>query len=149
MDLLSKAIELAIKAHSDQKDKQGIPYLTHVFRVAMRGRSQEEKICGILHDVIEDSDLSFDDIRKEGFPENILEALNCLTKKSDSEPYDEFIERIKKNPLAMRVKLNDLEDNMDLRRYTILNENDVVRLNKYLKAYHELLEYIEYRKKQE
>jgi (p)ppGpp synthase/HD superfamily hydrolase len=149
MDLLSKAIELAIKVHSEQKDKQGIPYLTHVFRVAMRGRSQEEKICGILHDVIEDSDLSFDDIRKEGFPENILEALQCLTKKEETEPYDEFINRIKKNPLAIRVKLNDLEDNMDLRRYTILKENDVVRLNKYLKAYHELIEYVEFRKKQE
>ena len=74
----------------------------------------------------------------EGFPVHIIDALRCVTKLSDNEPYDEFIERVKTNPLAVAVKINDLTDNMDVRRYKELSDRDVKRLKKYLKAYHEL-----------
>ncbi|MBP9889039.1 MAG: hypothetical protein KBF93_22280 [Leptospiraceae bacterium] len=138
--MIEKAIEIALNAHKEQTDKNGQPYILHVMRVGLRGRTENEKIVGILHDVVEDSDWTFDKLAKEGFSEPILSALECLTKKSEDEPYEEFIERVKKNPLAVSVKLNDLEDNMDIRRMEVVQEKDVKRLNKYLKAYKELAE---------
>ncbi len=135
MPTIKKAIEIAIEAHKDQKDKSGESYLGHIFRVMNMGRTEEEKICGALHDVVEDTDMTFDDLRSEGFSERIIEALVCLTKKSENEDYAEFIGRIAKNRLAVNVKLNDLTDNMDIRRIETLNEHDIVRLNKYLRAY--------------
>jgi hypothetical protein len=77
-------------------------------------------------------------LKQEGFPDHIIAALRCLTKTSDTEDYDEFIQRVKANPLAVRVKLNDLEDNMDIRRLASIGEKEAARLNKYLKAYREL-----------
>ena len=138
--MIEKAIEIALNAHKEQTDKNGQPYILHVMRVGLRGRTENEKIVGILHDVVEDSDWTFDKLAKEGFSETILSALECLTKKSEDEPYEEFIQRVKKNPLAVSVKLNDLEDNMDIRRMEVVQEKDVKRLNKYLKAYKELAE---------
>lgn len=138
--MIEKAIEIALNAHKGQVDKNGQPYILHVMRVGLRGRTENEKIVGILHDVVEDSDWTFEKLAQEGFSNTILSALECLTKKSEDEPYEEFIERVKKNPLAISVKLNDLEDNMDIRRMEIVQEKDMKRLNKYLKAYKELAE---------
>lgn len=138
MNLLAKAAKIAERAHSEQVDKMGAPYVLHVIRVMLRGQTDDEKICGVLHDVIEDTPITFDDLKKEGFPDHILAALRCLTKTSDTENYDDFIARVKTNPLAVRVKLNDLEDNMDIRRLASIGEKEAARLNKYLKAYREL-----------
>ena len=135
---LERAIEIAAEAHKGQKDKYGAPYLGHVTRVMNAGETDQERIVGVLHDVIEDSPWTFDDLRREGFSAEIIEAVRCLTKKSEDEDYDEFTERVRKNPLAVRVKLNDLRDNMDIRRMTSVTEKDVKRLNKYLKAYRAL-----------
>lgn len=139
---LKRAIEIAVRAHSEQKDRNGQPYIGHVFRVMNMGRTEDEKICGALHDVVEDSDITFDDLKLEGFGERILSALRCLTKKTPDEDYEEFIERIKQNRLAVCVKLNDLTDNMDVRRMNSVTEKDIARLNKYLKAYRELSELV-------
>lgn len=139
---LKRAIEIAMRAHSEQKDRNGQPYTGHVFRVMNMGRTTDEKICGALHDVVEDSDITFDDLKREGFSERILTALKCLTKESPDEDYDKFTERIKQNRLAVCVKLNDLTDNMDIRRMNSLTEKDIARLNKYLKAYRELSELV-------
>ena len=136
--LLSKAITLALNAHEGQFDKSGMPYAGHIMRVMAAGRTIDEKIVGVLHDVAEDTDWTFDALLNEGFPVHIVDALRCVTKVSDCEPYDEFIERVKSNPLAVAVKINDLTDNMDVRRYKELSEWDVKRLRKYLKAYKEL-----------
>lgn len=136
MSDLNRAIEIAVEAHKGQKDRVGQPYYRHVFRVMERGKSEEEKICGILHDVVEDTDRTFEMLEKEGFSKQIIDALRCVTKESDDEDYDHFTERVSKNPLAIRVKINDLLDNMDISRYNQLTEEDLVRLNKYLKAYH-------------
>ncbi len=136
--VLSKAIALALKAHEGQFDKSGMPYSGHIMRVMAAGRTLDEKIVGVLHDVVEDTDWTFDALLAEGFPMHIVDALRCVTKLSDDESYDEFIERVKTNPLAVAVKINDLTDNMDIRRYIELSECDVKRLRKYLKAYQEL-----------
>ncbi len=136
--ILAKAIDLALKAHEGQVDKSGMPYAGHVMRVMAAGRTIDEKIVGVLHDVVEDTGWTFDALLAEGFPVHIVDALRCVTKRSDDEPYDEFIGRVKINPLAVAVKINDLTDNMDIRRYRELTERDVTRLRKYLKAYREL-----------
>jgi len=138
-NLLSKAIILAFKAHEGQVDKSGMPYVNHVMRVMTAGRTEDEKIVGVLHDVIEDTHWTFDELLAEGFPSHIVDALRCVTKLSDDEPYDEFIERVKTNPLAVAVKINDLTDNMDVRRYKELTEWDIKRLRKYLSAYQVLI----------
>ena len=94
----------------------------------------------MLHDVVEDSkEWSFERLEQEGFAPEIIEALRCVTKLSAEEPYDKFIARVKGNPLAVAVKLNDLSDNMDIRRLPYLSDKDVKRLKKYLKAYKQLM----------
>ena len=137
--MLEKAIQIASEAHIGQVDKAGQPYVLHLIRVMNAGRTESEKICGILHDLVEDTNWTFDDLKKEGFSEEIINALKCVTKQPN-ERYTHFIERIKKNPLAVNVKLNDLKDNMDITRLTYITEKDIQRLNKYLKAYQYLLE---------
>jgi len=138
MTLIAKALEIAQNAHAQQIDKTGVPYLLHVMRVMHRGQTEDEKISGLLHDVVEDSATTFEDLQKAGFPDHIIAALRCLTKTSENENYEEFIRRVKGNALAVRVKLNDLEDNMDIRRLSVIGEKEAARLNKYLKAYKEL-----------
>ena len=137
--LLSKAINLAMQAHAGQVDKAGMPYAGHVMRVMQAGRTIDEKIVGVLHDLVEDTDWTFEALLAEGFPTHIIDALRCVTKLSDDEPYDAFIQRVKTNPLEVAVKINDLTDNMDIRRLSDITENDVQRLRKYLKAYRNLI----------
>ena len=136
--LLAKAINLAMQAHAGQTDKAGMPYIGHVMRVMQAGNTTDEKIAGVLHDIVEDTDWTFEALLAEGFPSYIVDALRCVTKISDDEPYEQFIERVKTNPLAVAVKINDLTDNMDIRRLSDLTDKDVQRLRKYLKAYKEL-----------
>lgn len=137
--LLTKAISIALKAHEGQFDKAGMPYAGHIMRVMQAGRTTDEKIVGVLHDLVEDTDWTFDMLLAEGFPIHIVEALRCVTKLSDDESYDEFIQRVKSNPLAVAVKINDLTDNMDIRRLSDITEADAQRLRKYLKAYRDLI----------
>lgn len=137
--MLNKAIEIATKAHEGQVDKAGKPYIDHPLRVMNMGVTDDEKIVGVLHDVVEDSDWTFEQLVTEGFSVEVVEALRCVTKSPESESYDKFIEQIKANPLAVKVKLNDLTDNMDIRRLAYISEKDVKRLRKYLKAYKQLL----------
>ena len=137
--LLAKAISLALKAHEGQVNKSGMPYAGHIMRVMAAGSTMDEKIVGVLHDVVEDTEWTFEALLDEGFTVHIVDVLRCVTKLSDNEPYDEFIERVKTNPLAVAVKINDLADNMDIRRYKELSNWDIKRLKKYLKAYHELI----------
>lgn len=133
--MLEKALQIATKAHKGQTDKVGAPYILHLIRVMNAGQTQNEKICGILHDLIEDTPWTLEELRKESFSEEIINTLDCITKQPDEE-YLHFIKRIQKNPLAIRVKINDLRDNMDITRLDYLTEEDTKRLNKYLKAYH-------------
>lgn len=132
---LERAIEIAVAAHHGQTDKYGAPYISHVLRVMNLGITEDEKICGVLHDVVEDTDWTFEKLAAEGLSPVILQALRGVTKLSEDEDYDQFVQRTLQNPLSCAVKLNDLTDNMDVRRIPLVTEKDVARLNKYLKAY--------------
>ncbi len=138
MSTLERAIQIATEAHKGQLDKAGRDYIGHPLRVMEMGKTEDEKIVGVLHDVIEDTDWTFEMLEAEGFSREVIEALKCVTKLSENENYDDFIERVKKNPLAVAVKINDLTDNMDIRRLPYLSDKDVKRLKKYLKAYKKL-----------
>lgn len=140
--LLYKAIKIAEKAHRKQTDKFDAPYIGHVMRVMNSGKTIDEKMVGVLHDVIEDCpEVTLDDLRLEGFSAEVVFAVECLTKTDDLMDYDEFIKKVEQSPLAIAVKINDLKDNMDLTRFThLMTERDLKRLNKYLKAYQYLIE---------
>ena len=138
MSTLERAIEIAAEAHKGQVDKAGNEYIGHPLRVMEMGKTLEEKIVGVLHDVVEDTDWTFERLEAEGFASEVIAALRCVTKTSENENYDDFIERVKKNALATAVKINDLTDNMDIRRLPYLSDKDVKRLKKYLKAYKRL-----------
>ena len=102
------------------------------------GKTTNERVVGVLHDVVEDTNWTFERLAAEGFSSEVIEALRCVTKLSEIEPYDKFIARVKINKQAVAVKLNDLTDNMDIRRLPYLSDKDVKRLKKYLKAYKQL-----------
>ncbi len=140
MATLEKAIEIAFAAHKHQKDKTGTPYIFHLLSVMEKGNNEIEKICGVLHDLVEDTEWTFEKLKEEGFSNNVIDVLTCVTKESEDEDYNHFIERIKQNKTAIKVKLNDLQDNMNITRLPFLMEKDINRLNKYLKAYKELKE---------
>jgi (p)ppGpp synthase/HD superfamily hydrolase len=140
MSTIEKAIEIATQAHKGQKDKSGAPYILHLIRVMEKGKNETERICGILHDLVEDTSWTFEKLENEGFSLEIIEVLKLVTKESEDEEYSHFMQRVIKNKTAISVKLNDLRDNMDITRLKELTNNDLERLNKYLKAYRLLLE---------
>lgn len=137
MSLLETALKIATEAHSGQTERNGQPYIGHPLRVMERVETEEEKIVAILHDVVEDTAWTFEQLTKAGFPPHIIAALDCVTRR-EGEDYSAFVERSAANPLARRVKLADLEDNMDVRRLSEVTEKDRQRLNKYLAAYRRL-----------
>jgi (p)ppGpp synthase/HD superfamily hydrolase len=96
----------------------------------------------VLHDVVEDTEWTLEGLEREGFSREVIAVLRCVTKLSEDEDYDCFIERVATNPVAVQVKINDLLDNMDITRLTHLTDSDLNRLNKYLKAYHTLKEIV-------
>ena len=134
---LDRAIELAKQHHEGQTDKAGKPYIEHPLRVMNQVESEEEKIVAVLHDIVEDTEISLDDLRSEGFSEEVVSAVECLTKQ-DGENYDSYIERISFNPLAVKIKLADLEDNRDLTRLPEVTDKDLERIEKYDKALEKL-----------
>ncbi|MEN9386997.1 MAG: hypothetical protein RLZZ185_1738 [Bacteroidota bacterium] len=135
MSTIQRAEKIAAEAHADTFDKFGAPYMHHVHRVSLAGLTEEEKIVGLLHDVVEDTEWTFEALEREGFSKQVIDALKCVTKTSEDEDYELFIQRVARNPLAIRVKLNDLADNMDIRRIPELGPQDFERLTKYHKAY--------------
>jgi (p)ppGpp synthase/HD superfamily hydrolase len=139
---LDKAISIAIAAHAGQVDKYGAPYILHVMRVMNAGRSEEEKIVGVLHDIVEDTPWTFEKLAAEGLPPHLIDALRGVTKITEDEDYDHFVNRTLQNRLSCLVKLNDLTDNMDIRRTSGLTEKDITRLNKYIKAYHRIAKHL-------
>ena len=136
--MLNKAIEIAAIAHTGQVDKAGAPYILHPLRVMLSRDNDLERICAVLHDVVEDSEFTFEDLRKQRFSEEVIDVLDCLTKR-DGECYDAFIGRVIKNETACRVKLADIADNMDLTRIEKPTEKDQERIKKYKKAVEAIL----------
>ncbi|MBF0142111.1 MAG: bifunctional (p)ppGpp synthetase/guanosine-3',5'-bis(diphosphate) 3'-pyrophosphohydrolase [Magnetococcales bacterium] len=137
--MLEEAIRLAVLAHRGQKDKAGQPYILHPLRVMLGLDSDEAKIVGVLHDVVEETSVSFAELRKVGFGDTVLDALDSLTLR-EGEAYEAYIERVLENPLATQVKRVDLVDNMDIRRLSSQpTGRDWARLGKYRLAYERLL----------
>ena len=137
MDVLTRSVEIAAKAHAGQVDKTGRPYILHPLRLMMRMDTPQEMMTAVLHDVIEDSDWSIADLRSEGLPDEVLQALDLLSRR-DGQTYEQFIARIKPNALARKVKMADLADNMDLARLENVGPKELERLAKYHRAYKEL-----------
>lgn len=133
-DLLEKAIAIAVEAHRGQRDRTGAPYIVHPMSVMAGVDSDIEKIVAILHDVVEDTDWTFERLTQEGFPDEVIEALDCVTKR-EGEEYDDFVKRSASNKIARKVKLADLEHNMDARRLSNVTDKDVERLKKYVRAW--------------
>ena len=131
--LLSKAIEIATNAHKDQIDKGGAPYILHPTAVAAEVETTEQKIVAYLHDVIEDTDITAEDLLAAGLPNDIVDAIKVLTKKN-GVPYMGYLQAVKKNELARVVKISDIKHNMDLSRIENPTQRDFDRLEKYKKA---------------
>lgn len=128
------AFEVAEKAHSGQKDKAGRAYIEHPKRVADKCDTSEERIVALLHDTIEDSEITPEYLTDAGFPDEIVDAVLSVTKR-EGESYEDFIRRAGQNPIGRQVKLYDLEDNLDILRLESISERDIERLNKYMRAY--------------
>ena len=137
-EMTKKALMIAFQAHKNQTDKSGMPYIYHPIHLAEQ-MTDEETICvALLHDVIEDTDWTFEELAEHGFSENITEALKLMTH-ADEVPYMDYVAMIKPNPIARVVKLADLKHNSDLTRLNEINEKAIARVEKYKKAI-ELLE---------
>jgi len=141
MSTLEKAIEIASRAHAGQLDKAGEAYILHPIRVMLACVEYDAKIVAILHDVIEDTSLTIDDLKLEGFGDEILDAVSSLSK-SPKDDYQQYLERISQNRLAVLVKLSDLKDNMDLSRLVDVSQKDVERAKKYLDAFYFLKSFL-------
>lgn len=138
MSSLEKAIQLACNAHAGQLDKAGQPYILHPLRLMMKFSSEQEQIVAVLHDVVEDTAVSLQQLKSLGFSEDVIEAIDCLTKR-EGEEYNAFIERISKNALATQVKIQDIQDNLDLTRLPSITDKDLERAKKY----HQALTYLQ------
>lgn len=136
-ELYNLAFAIASQAHKGQRDKAGLDYILHPVRVSNHCTSPVAKIVALLHDTIEDTNVTPDYLRQQGFPEVIVEAVLTLTH-SKEQPYEDYVKLLATNPVCREVKLADLEDNMDVRRLPQLTDTDVARLRKYLRAWHYL-----------
>ena len=131
--LTKKALKLCFTAHRDQLDKSGMPYVFHPFHLAEQMTDESTTVTALLHDVVEDTSFTFDDLTGMGFPEEIISALRLLTH-SPFVPYMDYIAEIKANPIARAVKLADLQHNSDLTRLDFADERALARAEKYRQA---------------
>ena len=136
--LTKMAICLCFNAHKDQVDKSGMPYVLHPFHLAEQMEDEDTTIVALLHDVVEDTNYTLEDIQNMGFPQQILDALALLTH-DDGVPYMEYVAAIRNNPIATAVKLADLRHNSDLTRLDVVDQKALDRVEKYRRAL-ELLE---------
>lgn len=132
-DLTKKAIRLCFEAHKNQVDKSGLPYVLHPFHLAEQMKDELSTVAALLHDVVEDTSYTLEDLCKMGFPEAVLDALVLLTHE-DNIPYLDYVARLKSNPIARAVKLADLRHNSDLTRLNHVDDRAMKRVEKYQKA---------------
>ena len=131
--LLDKAAQICVTRHAGQRDKMNCAYFQHPMRVAMRCRTDEEKIVALLHDTIEDTDVTPEYLIEQGFPQHIVEGILSVTKR-EGETYEDFVKRAKQNTIGRIVKIHDLEDNLDVLRLDEVSPEMAARYSKYLKA---------------
>lgn len=131
-DLTKKALKLCFEAHKEQTDKNGMPYVFHPFHLAEQMDDEYTTCIALLHDVVEDTDTTLEQLSLL-FPKEIINAVALLTH-DDAVPYLDYIKAIKKDPLALKVKLADLKHNSDITRLDTIDEKALNRLEKYKKA---------------
>ena len=132
-NLTKQALKLCFEAHKEQVDKSGIPYVFHPFHLAEQMTDEATTVVALLHDVVEDTELTFDDLEKQDFGEEIISALKLLTHNDDT-PYMDYVAKIKTDKIATTVKLADLKHNSDLSRLDVVDEKALNRKEKYEKA---------------
>ncbi len=137
---LERAIAIAAEAHAGQKDRAGAPYILHPIRLMIQMDSEDAMMAAVLHDVVENSVWTLDDLKKEEFPNEVLNAVDSLTHRDkEGEDYWDYIQRAKSDPIAIKVKLADLEDNLNPDRLNAVTEKDEKRFDRYRKAQKMLL----------
>lgn len=129
---VAKAYQIAKAAHSGQLDKGGNEYIKHPLAVAEMLTTEDEQITALLHDVVEDTPITLQNLREQGFTERVVKAIDCLTKR-DTEALDAYLDRVRNNPLATRVKIADLTHNSDIKRIPTPVEKDFTRVKRYAK----------------
>ena len=129
-ELTKKALKLSFEAHKDQVDKSGMPYVYHPFHLAEQMKAEETTIVALLHDVVEDTDYTLNDIKAMGYPDSVIDALALMTHDK-SVPYMDYVAKIKSNPIAKAVKLADLNHNSDLSRLDFVDEKALERAKRY------------------
>jgi (p)ppGpp synthase/HD superfamily hydrolase len=137
MNLIETSLAIALQAHSGQTDKAGQAYILHPLRIMAKMDTEEEMAVALLHDVLEDSSFTAQDLQEAGIPPHVVAAVQLLSKQ-DGEEYDTFIERLLPNPLAAKVKKADIEDNLNILRLQSLTEKDWQRVDRYHHAWHKL-----------
>ena len=132
-ELTKKALKLCFDAHKEQTDKSGTPYVFHPFHLAEQMTDEATTVVALLHDVVEDTNITFENLKDQGFGVEIINALKLLTHDKNT-PYMEYVGEIKKNKIATAVKLADLKHNSDLTRLDVVDEKALKRKDKYEKA---------------
>lgn len=130
MQLIERAVNIALEAHKGQVDKAGKPYILHLIRLMMDFETEIEMTAAVLHDVLEDSQFTAEDLKKEGIPDEAIELIQCLTRKSN-ESYEDYIKRIALNKKAAQIKIKDIQDNMDIARLDSIGKKELERIAKY------------------
>jgi len=130
---LERAIEIAARVHAGQVDKGGAPYILHPLRVMLRVAPGAQQIVAVLHDVVEDSEVTFEDLEREGFSAEVISGLRAVTKV-EGESYEDFVARVALDPVGKAVKLADLMENSDLSRIAEPSQKDLERVAKYGRA---------------
>jgi len=137
MNIIEKSLEIALEAYSGKTDKAGETYILHPLRLMSKMETEEEMSVALLHDVVEDSDLTADDLLNRGIPSIVVNAVLSLTKRH-GENYESFIERVLENKLAAKIKKVDIEDNINVLRLNSVTNKDLERVAKYHKAWHRI-----------
>jgi (p)ppGpp synthase/HD superfamily hydrolase len=139
MTLLEKAISFALEIHAGQKDKAGRPYILHPLTLMMQMDTDDERITAVLHDTVEDSATTIKQLQQRlNLPDHIAEAIDLLSHDKTEMDYNRYVERLRANPLARKVKLADLRHNMDLTRMAHMGDKDKERLARYHRAWQRL-----------
>lgn len=131
--LTKKALKISFDAHKNQVDKGGMPYVYHPFHLAEQLDDELSTCVALLHDVVEDTDITLDELKSNGFPDEVIEALSLMTHR-DNVPYLDYVRAMKDNPIARKVKLADLAHNSDLTRLDKVDDKAIERINKYKQA---------------
>lgn len=136
-DQTRKALTICYEAHKDALDKSGAPYVFHPFHLAEQMNDEVTTVVALLHDVVEDTDYTFEMLREAGFGDSVIDALRLLTRTEDirtEEEYLAYVLKIKENPIARAVKIADLRHNADLTRFPVIKDKDIMRAAKYQRA---------------